>query len=64
MLFTGDISTISFFSSLFSTIIVLCSVAVLEVIVTSLNEVEPNPIELEKPILLKATLPNGFGVSL
>jgi hypothetical protein len=61
MLLTGDISTISFFSSRFSTIILLCSVAVLEVMLTS----EPKPKPLVKPWLLKPLwLPNGNGVSL
>ena len=63
MLLTGDTSTISFFSSLFSTIIVDCSVAVFDTILTSLGE--PKPIDFSKPSLLKlSSLPNGLGVSL
>jgi hypothetical protein len=55
---TGDISIISFRSSRFSTIIVLCSVAVLDVI-----ELASKPIAT----LLKLAagkLVNGFGASL
>ena len=61
-LLTGEQSTTSSISSRFSTIIVLDSVADLEM---NLDSGEPKPMERSKPIFSRAeSEPNGFGVSL
>ena len=62
-LLTGEQSTMASISSRFSTMIVLFSVADLEIM--DLDSGEPKPIEASKPTFSSVeSVPNGFGVSL